>query len=231
MVLFRRWGIHPPDLNLTLVFPDGWRTFNAPDFVGAQAKDEGAMVVMEIQGDGGDAMEAAREYAAAQKIQFPQGPEPVDLGGLPAAGASFAQRGPRGDAIFDFTWIIHEGTVYRLMGATVAQRAAAYRPAFREIAASLRPLTLSERQSIQVIRLRLVEARDGETLKSLMGRVAAVLDADATGVANGISVDTPLQGGQLVKVAAWELYRRSVRDPSRGSNLPSPISIDDRRSR
>jgi hypothetical protein len=49
-------------------------------------------------------------------------------------------------------------------------------------------------------------ARRGETLEELLARANAVANAERTAVANGISADTPLEEGQLVKVAVWKLY-------------------------
>jgi predicted Zn-dependent protease len=198
-----------PDLNFTVLFPDGWRTVNAPMFVGAQAKDAPAMAILEIQGDGSDPMDAAREFADAQKIKFTEGPRAVEIGSLPAARASVPLRSRQGPLFLDLTWIVYDGTIFRVTAATDAARAEKLRPVLDEVARSFRAMTLSERQGIQVVRIRLVEARRGETLETLMGRVRAVLDAKATAVANGISVDTPLEEGQIIKVAAFEIYKPS----------------------
>jgi predicted Zn-dependent protease len=195
-----------PDMDFTVLFPEGWKTQNVASFVRAQAPEGAAFAGLEIQGAGEDALEAAESFAAEQKIKLTEGPEAIEIGELPAARGMALLQSRRGELLLDLTWIVHNGTVFRMMGATGPKRADTFRPVFHEVAGSFRPLTLSERQGIQVIRLRIMTARRGETLEELLARANAVANAERTAVANGISADTPLEEGQLVKVAVWKLY-------------------------
>lgn len=196
-----------PDMDLTLLFPEGWKTQNAATFVRAQAPEGAALAVLEIQGPGEDPLAAAKSFAAVQKLKFTAQPEAFEVGELPAARGTVLLRGGSGELLLDFTWIVHHGAVFRLTGATGPGRADTFGPVFREIAGSFRSLTLSELQGIHVIRLRIITARRGETLKELLARTNAVADAEKTAVVNGISADTSLDEGRLLKVTVWELYR------------------------
>jgi len=80
--------------------------------------------------------------------------------------------------------------------------------AFREAAASFRPLTAAERGSFREFRLRFVAARGGETLAQLLTRAnAATWSTEMVAVANGLGAGTPLRGGELLKVPRAEPYR------------------------
>src|SRR5256885_13303515 len=73
--------------------------------------------------------------------------------------------------------------------------------AFREAAASFRPLTAAERGSFRETRLRLVAARGGETLAQLLTRAdATTWGTDMAAVAHGLEAGMPLPGGGALQV-------------------------------
>jgi predicted Zn-dependent protease len=74
------------------------------------------------------------------------------------------------------------------------------------VARSAGKLSPAEREGIRERRLRVVEARAGETLGSLSTRSRNVWSLDETSVANGLAREPRLQAGQLVKVAVEVPY-------------------------
>ena len=81
---------------------------------------------------------------------------------------------------------------------------AGYRPLLRETALSFRPLTAGEKASIYETRLRVIEARSGETLGQLSARTSNVWSLDITAVVNGLAASQPLKDGQRIKIAVAE---------------------------
>jgi predicted Zn-dependent protease len=76
----------------------------------------------------------------------------------------------------------------------------------RNTARSFRPLREEERKSIQGLRLRLVEAREGEDLDSLTRRSGSPWPVQRTAVLNGVFVDARFREGELVKIVLAEPY-------------------------
>src|SRR5262249_38533837 len=73
------------------------------------------------------------------------------------------------------------------------------------------PLTAAERASIRETRLRLVQARAGESLAALLTRANGKWSPDMAAVANGLDAATPLQEGLLIKVPVERPYRSKWR--------------------
>ena len=112
----------------------------------------------------------------------------------------------RGPLALDLTWIAYAGRVYRITGIAPAGRAEAFRAAWRETAASFRPLTASERRAIRETRLRIARARHGETIGDVVRRTGSAWSAEEAAVANEVAPGDVLGGGRPVKVAMTEPY-------------------------
>ncbi|UCE86589.1 MAG: M48 family metalloprotease, partial [Deltaproteobacteria bacterium] len=195
-----------PDFDLSVLYPPEWKTTNTRRFVGAQEPRGDALSVLEIQSAGDDPVAAAREFEAQTELELEDGPERISLGGRPAAQGSLRVRSSRGVAFLDLVWVAHAGQVFRFSGLCSASNAASYRPVFREIARSFRSLTRAERDGIQEARLRIVPARDGETLAAFAARTGSTWTPEELAVANALETGMRLRGGQPVKVPVLERY-------------------------
>jgi predicted Zn-dependent protease len=82
-----------------------------------------------------------------------------------------------------------------------------YRELLKATALSLRPMTEEERRSVTAKRLRLVEARAGETLAELGQRAGNSWSPAYTALVNNLPADRPLEAGQWVKISHEEPYR------------------------
>jgi predicted Zn-dependent protease len=196
-----------PDLDLHLAFPPGWRVQNGREAVGAQAPDGAALLVLQGQEQGSDPRAAAERFLRANE----QALALVEHGAFRAAGVPAYRVRARvslqqGTAGGEFFWLAQRGTVYRLQGLAPAQRFASFVPAFRESAASFRPLTKAERASIRERRLRVVAARAGESLASLTERAGNVWRSEQVALANGLEPGATLSAGRRVKVAVEVPY-------------------------
>src|SRR5438128_12077248 len=79
----------------------------------------------------------------------------------------------RGPLALDLTWIAYAGRVHRVIGIAPAGCPEAFRTAWRETAASFRPLTASERRAFRETRLRLARACQAETIGDVVRRVGS----------------------------------------------------------
>jgi predicted Zn-dependent protease len=106
-----------------------------------------------------------------------------------------------------FTWIAHKGLVYQIIGLSPIDSFDAYRGVLMETVTSFRPLTEEDWPKIREARLRVVKARDGETLQELGQRVNSTWSPAETAVANGLTQTGRLRAGQLIKVAILQPYK------------------------
>ncbi|TMB22343.1 MAG: hypothetical protein E6J59_03995 [Deltaproteobacteria bacterium] len=174
--------------------------------VGASAPDGHAVVGLELVGKGSDPEAALRAYQQNAKIDLAPGAERLMVGGLPAIHATTTARTRDGRVALDLTWIAHAERIYRIIGATPPDGAAAAKPLFGATVESFRPLTASERAGIRETRLRIVAARAGEGLGDVLARGRSTWTVETAAVANGLDATARLRQAKLVKVAVAEPY-------------------------
>ena len=101
----------------------------------------------------------------------------------------------------------HAGNVYQLAGSTREDDWPRYRTSLEQAVASFRRLAASDRERIRDARVRVVDARAGEKLSSLLRRVDSAWSPQRTAAANDIAPeDAVLRRDQPVKVVRWEIY-------------------------
>jgi predicted Zn-dependent protease len=206
------------ELDISLRFPEGWETHNTRQAVGAVSPTRDAQVFLELQGRGEDPLAAAEEYLASEAaagLGLDAPPQPIRLGPIEAARAVGGSRTQEGPIKVHLTWIAYQGNLYRLTGLTASVRSGRYEGVFRSVARSFRPLTPRQRDSIRETRLRIVEARESETLPALSQRCGNRWDVQQTAVMNDLFADAPLREGQLVKIAVSERYEGTPEPPPR----------------
>ncbi len=192
-----------PDLGFALAFPNGWKTVNSPQLVGAQHPEGLAAVKLQGQGQGTDLRAAASEFATAAKVSLEQ-PESISISGLPAFRAyATASNGN----IAQFTWVSLQGTIYRIEGIAAGQNYPSQKTTLDRAARSFRSITTSEKNSLREQVLEIVSARAGETLVALGRRTGNKWTPQETAVANGVPLDVRFSSGFAVKIAKERAYR------------------------
>jgi predicted Zn-dependent protease len=197
-----------PDLDFAVRFPAGWKVDNGRHAVAALAPGGDALSVLEPVGNGDDPSTALSAFERTAGVDLSSRAEPFRIGNLPAVRTTAGARTRDGRVALELTWIAHAGRIYRFTGATTPERSAAFQAGFRETAASFRPLGSAERAAVRATRLRVIAARQGETLAQLLDRTAASgWDGRMTAIANGLETTAARLGdGQPIKVARVERY-------------------------
>ncbi len=134
--------------------------------------------------------------------------ESFKVDGLPAVRIVLQSRTKQGPTAVSLTWIAHKGLVFQIIQACPLDQYENYSSIFSEIVQSFRPLTSAEQARITIARLRLVQAREKETLAQILLRTESVWNVEQTAVANGLARDVTFRKGQLVKIAKRERYLR-----------------------
>jgi predicted Zn-dependent protease len=205
--VFRGDQFFQPDLGFTITFPEGWVTLNTPGYVAAYAEEERAVALVAIAGDAEPSAYAAsfvdrlREEHKAEPLEN----RAVDSDGWSGHYVTLEEGSSRGGekSYLHYVWAQMGGITYQLIGAGADR----YRAALRETAVSMRPLAEGDWESIAALRLRAVEALEGETIAQLGERTGNRWTPDYTALINDLAVNQTLESGTLVKIARREQYR------------------------
>jgi predicted Zn-dependent protease len=210
--------IHP-DLGFTLRFPDGWETRNTRRAVGATSPTRDAQIFLEYAGEGNDP-----EKTAKQDLErfVPEGlrveaMEQVKLAGRPAVRVTGRSRRLGGGQVV-LTWIVQRGSVYRLTGAS-SSAVSRHEALFLNVARSFRSLPRELLAKVSEERLRIADARAGESLGDLSRRTGNAWDLQRTAVMNELFATELLESGQRVKISIKEPYHPGSA-PSVGAGPP-----------
>jgi predicted Zn-dependent protease len=203
--LFRGQQFMQADMNLSITFPDDWRTLNTPRYVGAFAPDERAVILFGAPDRPGGAEELATEFvnelAKAANIE-PWEPATTKVGEWPAWVVKLDDTSGTEEVSVYYVWVNAERTVFKVL----AVGPKAYLEPMRETGDSLRRLTEEELQSIVAHRIRIVNAAPEESLAELSARSENQIDVALTAAINGLAIDAPLATAEPVKIVRTEPY-------------------------
>lgn len=193
------------DLDFTLRFPQGWTIENTRAAAYAISPQREAVVVLELQGEGDDPEAAAHEWLRGKPMKADSGA--IKIGDLEAFRIRGELPTPAGRTLADVTWISHGGHIYRLSGFMLANDFERFAGVFRSFPRSFRPLTEEERGAVTELRLRVVDALEGETIASLGERTGNQWSVVETAVHNAIRPGEALAEGRKVKIAVRVPYQ------------------------
>ena len=193
------------DFGISQQFPSGWQLLYLSDQVVGIAPKRDAVVLLQLDSRGDDPAAAARAYAMREALPLADAIA-LQLGGLPAYRArAFVPTG-FGRIPAEITWIAHQGMIFRLIAGVTPGTLHSYEGLLRKFSHGFRPLTPEERAHITELRLRVAEARPGESLAELSARSGNQWDPAYTAVVNGLAPGAPLEAGALIKIAVREPY-------------------------
>jgi predicted Zn-dependent protease len=204
--IFRGQQFLHPDLDFSIQFPPKWKTVNTRRLAGAVAPEEDALAFLGLRGKGTDPSQPAQAFVQAVQREFgirPTRSERVQIGQWPGHVVTLTDTSGGKPVHMHFLWVAAGGLIYQMVGLAPDQ----HREVLRQAALSFRPLTSAERTSITETRLRVLAAREGETLAQLSRRTQNQWKPETTAVVNGIQPSATLRQGQLVKVAVRQQYR------------------------
>jgi predicted Zn-dependent protease len=198
-----------PDLGFRMEFPKDWQTVNTRAAVAAMSPDGTAQVVLRAQGEGHDPRAAASEFLEKGREQTRIDVVRLDalrVNDLDAVRGQAVAQTREGSVSLDLTWIAHSGLVYLISGVVPDDYGDAHRAVFGRVVESFRALSPEERQAIRAQRLRLRQARAGESLTAFGERVGNAWSPERTAVVNQLEPGVVLTDGQWLKVAIPERY-------------------------
>ncbi|MBW2542825.1 MAG: M48 family metalloprotease [Deltaproteobacteria bacterium] len=191
-------AIHP-ELDIAITFPVGWPLANTRQAVGAASPEKDALLVATVA-ERNTSLDAL--LAKLEREQSGLGFERFYIRDLPAARTQMSDR----NRFIALTLIEYRGDVYSLLGQSAASSAARYNKLFDSTDRSFRALNAGEWQSLEETRLRIRQARAGQTAAAVMEHTGSSWSAEQIAVANAIDAEQPLGAGQLLKVGIPQAY-------------------------
>jgi predicted Zn-dependent protease len=206
-VLRGRQFLHPI-LGLSIEFPPDWTAVINRQAVVAIAPEQDGVLTLGVGGENVEPWEAAGIFERSLYDQHrikPTRSESVKIGSFPAHLLLYTDTSGKEPMHLAFLWVAYRKIVYRFIGLAPES----YRENLRSSALSFRPITAKEKSSINERRLRVVAAREGESLVWLSQRTGNVWPIEATAVVNGLAAGQKLKKGQLVKIAVSQPFSGS----------------------
>ena len=202
------WFAHP-ELDFAMGFPPGWEGINSGGFVGAKKPDEEILVMLALVAEGTDPIAGAKMASRTLEIDLVSDAQLGRVNGLQAVRNQAQIIGDDGEIqMLELTWIAHGGLIYQVMGVAPLERFEAVEEIMRGSAQSFRPLTNEERSNILVVKLEVVEGRQGETIAQMAERAETIWSPEVIAVINRKTVTERLEPGEPIKVGIQENYAR-----------------------
>ena len=185
-----------PEMEFTLVYPQGWKADNQRQAVGAVSPNQDAVVVLSLA-RGTSADQAAREFFSQQGVR-PAGAERDTINGMPAVSGVFEAVSGQTLIAGRASFVEHDGKVYRLLGYTPQARWRSYAGLFDQVIGSFRRLTDRRYLDVEPKRIDIVDLDRATPVASLASR--STVSADVLALINGVPAGGTLPGNQDAKI-------------------------------
>jgi predicted Zn-dependent protease len=192
-----------PVLAFKLDFPDEWRIINQRQAVGALSPNRDAAVVLTLS-DKNSPREAFEAFFAQQGVQRgnSQGRNLYSFAAYDPQTGSNTANGLIG-------YVRNDGRLYQLMGYTAPQTWQAYAGAMKGSIASFRGVTERRYLEVEPKTIDTVELPQSMTFAEFVQRYPSSAEAAELAIINGVSDDTMLEAGTLMKrIVGGELPNR-----------------------
>jgi len=203
--IFREEVFIHPDLNFSINFPDEWECFNQSIAVGAVQKDQLGAIFVGLEDPSLSPEKHAMKFE--ENLEKSHGIKPALSEPRTVnenSGYLISLEDQSGDIIMyiHILWLNMDNKIFKLIG--IAPKS--LEPDLRTSALSLRTLTEDERYGVNVHKLKIVSARESETLNELNERSTGVLDITLISLINGLDVNKTLTSDQLIKIVTEQKY-------------------------
>jgi len=194
-----------PALDFYIEFPKGWEIDNQSTNVGAYQSDKKAAAFVYVEDNSISPKKTGTTFVenlSSKDKSKMISQEVSSLNGKESYLVTFKEI-IKSEAVFAYIlWTPLNGKLLKLVGVGSSQ----YKTTLERVSHSLRPLTNKDKASIKINKVRVVEARQGETITTLSKRLNNQLNIELTGIINDKSVTEKLDKGTLIKVVNEQNY-------------------------
>src|SRR5262245_30698227 len=188
-----------PDLQFQITFPAGWHTENTRSAVIAVDPKQGAQMQLTVARvpDHTTAEDYVRQLAL--NGTSPQSTQVTNINGNHAVLALYSIRTESGTLAALVAFIEYRDKLFQIVGVTPDLRT--YRMPMEDSMRTFDRITAQRILSVQLDRLKIYTAQNGDTLGSLAARYNNPrVSADQLAILNRLAIDQPITPGRLIKV-------------------------------
>ncbi len=189
--------IHPT-LGFQVSFPQGWKTSNQKQAVGAISPREDAVIVVTLS-DKSSPQQAAQEFFSQQGIVQGQALQGGASGQSAVTRTFGVQRGQSGDLQGVASFVEHGNKVYQVLGYTLADRWNGYDNELESSLSTFSRVTDRSLLSVEPQRLDVVTLTSPMTLEEFARRYPSSVDLETLSILNEARPDTRFSAGAEVK--------------------------------
>jgi predicted Zn-dependent protease len=211
---FERTVFYHPGMKFRFEFPEGWKTSNQKQAVGAISPSQDAVVVITLARRDSPEV-ASREFFSQGGIQR-GGAWQGDINGLPAVAHSFAAQTQEGVLIRGLAaFVSHQGKVFQLLGYTSSARWPRYAELMNQTVSSFERLTDRRYIDVEPRRLAIVDLPRAMSLRQFADRYPSTVPLETLATINETTVDGTVEAGPAKRVVGGRLPDESPRDEPR----------------
>ena len=194
---FQNASFRHPDMAFRMDFPQGWKSSNEKQSVGAISPNEDAIVVLQLA-------PAATGQQAAQKFFSQQGVESGEtsrrqIGGYAAVTSTFRVQTEQGYLRGLVAWIDYQERVFQILGYAPEARWNQYSSVFGASIGSFSRETDSEVLNVQPRRLKIIDLTRATTLESLLRDYPSSVTPQTVALINHLQGASTLAAGDQFK--------------------------------
>jgi predicted Zn-dependent protease len=194
-----------PDLDFFIEFPVGWTIDNETTNVGGYQPENKAAAFVYIEKNNISPQKAGKSFAdnlSNKDKSKMTGMESYILNGKKGYLLTFEET-VKSQTVFAYIlWVNFNEKLFKLIGVGPSE----YKDTLENISSSLRVLNHKDKATIKISKVRVVKAKQGETITSLSKRVDNKLSIELTGVINSVAKNKQLHKGTLIKVVKEQNY-------------------------
>ena len=194
-----------PEIDFYIEFPKGWEIDNQTTNVRAYQPDKKAAAFVYIEGKTMSPKKAGTtfiENLSSKNKSKMVSQEVYSLNGKESYLLTFKET-VKSETVFAYIlWTPLNGYLFKLVGVGSSE----YETILEQVSHSLRTLTKHDRATIKIDKVRVVEARQGETILSLSKRTHNKLNLELTSIVNDKTATEKLNKGTLIKVVNEQNY-------------------------
>lgn len=194
---FQNASFRHPDMAFRMDFPQGWKSSNEKQAVGAISPNEDAIVMLQLA-PAPNAQQAAQTFFSQQGIESGQSSR-RQIGGYAAVTSTFRVQTEQGYLRGLVAWIDYRDRVFQILGYTPEARWNQYSNVFAASIDSFSQETDPAVLNVQPRRLKIIDLNRAATLETLLRDYPSSVDPQTVALINRLQGAASLSAGDQFK--------------------------------
>ncbi len=200
----RNGNFYHPEMEFQFSYPDGWHVINQRSLVAVVNSDQDAVSIMTLDGKSADAEASVNEFLNQEGITT-AGKSSTTSSGLTAFRAEASGQTEDGTQLKFYIYAIeYDGSIYRFLNYTTAEKYGTYASRFNEITGGFKRLTDSGILNIQPVRLQTVKTSRSGTFQSFLPAnlesFSITVSPEDLAIMNQVGLDEQISSGTWLKL-------------------------------